>query len=351
MARKAPKIELTPEERAKLESILRRDKSEQRMVIRVRIVLLAGEGLSNEEIIKILNISKPVVIKWRRRFAQSRMEGLSDAPRLGRPRIFSPDVRLEVATEACCPPKTTTHWSTRDLAKHLETKKRVKMSHMTIQRILAAENIKLHLQQMWIHSDDPDFDAKMLEIVGLYMNPPENAVVLCVDEKTGMQALGRKHKGQWPVQPGQPAKMDFEYKRHGTCSLLAAMAVHQDTIHGECFTRHTHKEFLSFLKILDKQYYGQELHFIVDNLSVHKHQKVKNWLSRHKNIHFHWTPTHGSWLNQIELWFNILSRKVLKRGIFSSVEEMVQKVMAYIKEYNRTARPFAWTYSGDPLKV
>lgn len=345
MPKPLPVINLTMEERQELERVVRADTSEQRAVLRARIVLLADEMRSTEEIMNALRVSKPVVIKWRSRFRENRLNGLHDASGRGRPRTYGPEIRLKIATEACRPPEGSTHWSTRDLAAHIG-----KVSHVTVHRILAAEQIKPHRQEMWLNSQDPDFEAKQAEIIGLYINPPENALVLCVDERTGMQALGRKTPDK-PVRPGTPARREFEYVRHGTKSLLAALAVHEGTVTGECYDRHTHAEFLDFLQILDRTYPLGELHLIVDNLSVHKHGRVRKWLERHPRIKFHFTPTHASWLNQIELWFSILSRKVLKRGIFASKDELVAEVMHYIPKYNQTAQPFRWTYTGDPLTI
>ena len=345
MARPLPRMDLTLQERQELERVVRADSSEQRAVLRARIVLLADEQRSTEEIMSMLGVSKPVVIKWRSRFAEDRLDALRDAPGRGRPRVHGPDIRLKIATEACKPPEGVTHWSTRDLAEHIGG-----VSHVTVHRVLSAEKIKPHLQEMWLNSQDPDFEAKQAEIVGLYLNPPENALLLCVDERTQMQALGRPFPDK-PVRSGVPARREFEYIRHGTKSLLAALAVHQGTVTGECYDRHSNVEFLDFLRKLDKVYSSGELHIIVDNLSVHKHKNVQEWLKRHPRIKFHFTPTHASWLNQIELWFSILSRKVLRRGIFNSKEQLVAKVLGYIESYNQDARPFQWTYTGDPLTI
>jgi transposase len=338
-------MDLTPEERQELERIVRAETSEQRAVLRARVVLLADEGRSTNEIMDVLGVSKPVVIKWRSRFVTMRLDGLRDAPGRGRPRVLGADIRLRIATEACRPPEGMTHWSTRELAAHIGG-----VSHVTVHRVLSAEKIKPHLQEMWLNSQDPDFEAKQADIIGLYLNPPENALVLCVDEKTGVQALGRKAPDK-PVCPGTPARREFEYLRHGTKSLLAALAVHEGIVTGQCYDRHTHTEFLDFLQTLDKLYTSGELHLIVDNLSVHKHENVQRWLESHPRIKFHFTPTHASWLNQIEIWFSILGRKILKRGIFNSKDELVANILDYIEKYNRTARPFRWTYTGDPLTV
>lgn len=345
MARKAVEIQLTEKEHRELKSIVRKDTSEQRMVLRAQIILLAAEGLRNDKIMEKLDVSKPVVVKWRSRFAQDRLEGLKDAPRPGKPRVYGPEVRIKVAAEACKPPKGQTHWSTRELAKHIGG-----INYTTVHRILKAEKIKPHLYKMWKNSSDPDFEIKMMEIVGLYLDPPENAIVLSVDEKTAIQALGRPQPNK-PVKPNHVEKINHEYIRHGTQSLIAALAVHEGTVTGQCFDRHSHKEFLIFLKHLAISYPRGELYLIMDNLSMHKHEEIQKWLKRNKRIHIHFTPTYASWLNQIELWFSILARKIIRRGVFSSKRELVKKIIEFIKHYNKEAKPFQWTYTGDPLTV
>lgn len=345
MARKAIEIYLTVDEHKVLRDIVKKSTSEQRMVLRAQIILLAAEGHRNKEIMEIMDVSKPVVVKWRKRFAQDRLEGLNDATRSGKPRVYGPEVRIKVAAEACKPPEGQTHWSTRDLAKHIG-----KISYRTVHRILEAEKIKPHLHKMWKDSNDPDFESKMMEVVGLYLNPPENAIVLSVDEKTAIQALGRP-KPNKSVKPGQVEKINHEYIRHGTQSLIAALAVHDGTVTGQCFDRHRHEEFLIFLKHLARCYPRRELHLIMDNLSMHKHEEIQKWLKRNKRVQVHFTPTYASWLNQIELWFSILARKIVRRGVFSSKQELVSKIMEFIKRYNKEAKPFRWTYTGDPLTI
>lgn len=345
MARKAIEIQLTNDERKALEDIVKKSTSEQRTVLRAQIILLVAEGHSNKEVMEMLDVSKPVVVKWRKRFAQDRLEGLKDAPRSGKPRVYGPEVRIKVAAEACNPPDGQTHWTTRELAKHIG-----KINYTTVHRILKAEKIKPHLYKMWKDSNDPDFEAKMMEVVGLYLNPPENAIVLSVDEKTAIQALGRT-KPNKPVKPGQVEKISHEYVRNGTQSLIAALAVHEGTVTGQCFDRHRHEEFLIFLKSLARCYPRRELHLIMDNLSMHKHKEIKKWLKRNKRIQVHFTPTYASWLNQIELWFSILARKIVRRGVFNSKQELVLKIMEFIKRYNKEAKPFRWTYTGDPLTI
>ncbi len=304
MTKPLPDISLSDEEREELNHVIRKSTSPQHKVLRAKIVLLAEKKMSTEAIMKELSISKSTTVKWRKRFSLNRFEGLNDAYRPGKPRTHKSDVRLKIATEACRPPETITHWSTRDLAQHL-SEQGTKVSHMTVQRVLSAEKIKPHLCEYWLNSTDPDFEAKQTEIIGLYLNPPENALVISVDEKTGLQALGRKHPNK-PARKGSPEKMEFEYKRHGTVSLIASLAVHQGEVVGKCYERHTNNEFIDFLEEIDASYghCNKEIHLIADNLSVHKHQRVKDWLSARPNYFIHFTPTHASWLNQIELWFS-----------------------------------------------
>lgn len=344
MPRPLPRMDLTADERRALEHVVASPTSQQRAVKRARIVLLADEERSTSEISKSVGLSKNAVNLWRSRFRKGRVAGLEDAPGRGRHRVHPAEVRLKIATEACRPPETMDHWSTRDLAAHL------KVSQSLVSRVLRAEDIKPHLQEMWLNSKDPDFEAKLTEVVGLYLNPPENALVICVDEKTGIQALGRKHPDK-PVRPGSVAKREFEYVRNGTKSLLAAFVVHKGSVTAKAYDHHTHVEFLDFLQELAERFPTGDLHLIVDNLAVHKHADVKAWLDlpRNKRIKVHFTPTHASWLNQIEIWFSILGRKVLKRGIFDSTDELVARIVEFIEEYNRTAKPFRWTYTGDPL--
>lgn len=347
MARKAVKIVLSNEEKSKLQKYANGKATEHRMVVRAKIVLMAANGTETIRIAKQLDISPKMVCKWRIQYSKYGIEGLSDAKRPGRPWKFGPEDRLKVITTACQKPEAITHWSIRELQKNVPNN----MSRATIHRILKKTDLKPHQYKMWLNSNDPEFEAKQTEITGLYMNPPENALVICVDERTGMQALGRKIPNK-PMRPGQPEKMEFEYVRHGTKSLIAAFVAHEGKVTGKCYDRHRHEEFIDFLEEIEKEYPQKELHIIVDNLSVHKHKDVNKWLEkRNGRIKFHFTPTHASWLNQIELWFSILSRKLLKRGIFNSREDLVAQVMKFIEKYNKEAKPFRWTYTGEPLKI
>lgn len=350
MAGKATPILLSKTERTHLEKHIRCRTVEYRTLLRSKIILLAAEGLKTQEIAEQLKVSQRAVSKWRRRFAKNGLDGLSDAKRSGRPPIYTPEDKLKVITTSCQRPEAVTQWSVRELTKQINKDSKKRMSHMTVQRILKQSDLKPHQYEMWCNSQDPDFETKQINIIGLYLNPPENAVVLSVDEKTGMQALGRTYHR--PMTPGHPERISHEYVRHGTKSLLAAFVVHKGTVLGKCYDRHRHQEFIDFLDEIDKRYPTEELHIIVDNFSTHKHEEVKKWLKkRDGRIKFHFTPTHASWLNQIELWFSILSRKILKRGVFNSKEELVKTIMNYIDEYNKGAKPFKWTYEGAPLKI
>lgn len=350
MAGKATSILLSEAERTELERHIRCATIEYRILLRSKIILLAAKGLETQEIAKQLGISQKAASKWRRRFARYGLDGLSDAKRPGRPPVYTAEDKLKVITASCQKPETVTHWSVRDLTNEINRGSKKKMSHMTVQRIIKESDLKPHQYEMWCNSQDPEFEAKQIDIIGLYLDPPENAIVLCVDEKTGMQALGRTYRRA--MRPGYPERVSHEYVRYGTKSLIAAFVVHKGTALGKCYDKHRHQEFIDFLDEIDKRYPTEQLHIIVDNFSTHKHSDVKKWLKkRDGRIKFHFTPTHASWLNQIELWFNILSRKVLKRGVFNSKEELVKTIINYINEYNKEAKPFKWTYRGDPLKV
>lgn len=349
MARPATPIVLTPEERKSLEGCLHKPTLEHRTVERAKIVLALASGMSNKEVARSLGTDEVKVCRWRKRFAEGGLQGLQDEPRTGRPPRYGHRERLKIVDTACRPPEATSHWSVRQLADQLRTG--VGISKSQLQKILSEMDLQPHRFEMWLNSQDPDFEAKEAEIVGLYMQPPKNALVLSVDEKTGIQALGRKYADR-PMRPGYPVKREFEYVRHGTRSLFAALWVHKGKVIAETKPRHTRLEFLEFLQHLQRVCpKRKQLHVIVDNLSTHKGDPVDHWLRRHRRVHLHFTPTHASWLNQIELWFSILSRRLLRRGIFTSTEDLVNQIVHFIQQYNRTAKPFAWTYQGKVLKI
>jgi transposase len=307
-------------------------------------VLLAAEGQRNEQIQERLGVSKPVVIKWRRRFAADRLAGLGDEPGRGRKRKYHADIRHRIAATACSTPPAWvgTHWSVRTLARHLGVGVRV------VQAVLSAESIQPHRFRYWKDSPDPEFEPKMLAVVGLYMRPPENAIVLSVDEKTSIQALDRTQP-RLPMKAHRIERLSHEYKRHGTASLLASLEVHSGQVRAEPIQRNNSATFIRFLRGLLQAYPEKELYLIADNGSSHRSKKTLAWVAKHKRLHLTFTPTHASWLNQIEIWFGILTRKVVRRGIFRSREELVDRLMNFIKAYNQEARPFEWTYTGNPL--
>lgn len=344
MARRAPQIELSAEERQTLERITRSSSAEQREVTRARIVLLAAEGRRNEQIQRMVGVSKPVVVKWRGRFAARRLEGLADEPGRGRKRTYDAQIRHQIAATACSEPPASvgTHWSVRTLSQHLG----VGMS--VVHRVLSAESIKPHRFRYWKSSIDPEFEPKMLAVIGLYLNPPENAVVLSVDEKTSIQALDRTQP-RLPMKPHRIERLSHEYKRNGTASLLAALEVHSGQVKGQSIRRNNSETFIRFLRRLLQSYPDKELYVVLDNGSSHRSKKTLAWVAKKKRLHLKFTPTHASWLNQIEIWFGILTRKVVRRGIFKSREELVAKLMSFIEAYNKQARPFQWTYTGNPL--
>jgi putative transposase len=337
-------IELLPEERKALEVTVRSATSAQRDVLRAKIVLLAASGKRNDEIQGALMVSKPVVVKWRSRFAIKRLAGLVDEAGRGRKRVYDAQMRHRIAATACTTPpaEVGTQWSVRTLAKHLG------IGASIVQDVLAAEDIKPHRVRYWKTSHDPEFEPKMLEIVGLYMNPPENAIVLSVDEKTSIQALDRTQP-LLPLRPHQIERRSFEYKRNGTTSLLASLEVHSGKVSGVCIKKNDSDAFIGFLRILLRDHPSEDLHVVLDNGSSHVSKKTREWVGRHKRLHLHFTPTHASWLNQIEIFFGILSRRIIRRGVFQSKQELIDRILAFLDSYNREARPFEWTYSGNPL--
>jgi transposase len=340
----AVEIELTDEERASLEAIVRSPRSEQRMVTRARVVLAAASGMPNRRIAAQVGLSERKVGVWRNRFAEHRLEGLRDLPRPGKPPVYDHDKRVEVFKTACSePPAGETHWTVRSLAEAVGVGK--SQTH----EILSQADLKPHQVRSWLTSLDPDFDTKQADVCGLYLSPPENAIVVSLDEKTSIQARQPIRK-ELAMQPGKPARREFEYKRHGVQALLAALLVHTGEVIGEVYDRNTRVEFLDFLERLEAEIpAGKEVHAILDNLQVHKTPEAKQWLEDHPRWTFHFTPTHASWLNQIELFFSILTRRLLRRGIFTSKADLRTQLLAFIDRYNPTAKPFAWTYQGKPL--
>jgi transposase len=320
---------------------------QRRYADRAKVILLSESDKNMDEICTEVRMSRAAVNKWRQRFRKDGIDGLHDKPRSGKPPIIKAEDKarvIELATSS--PGEGYTNWSQQRIAE------KTGMSQSKVHQILKAADLKPHKVEYWCgKSTDPEFEEKMTAIVGLYMNPPENALVLCVDEKTQIQALDRTQP-ELPLQRGRPKRQTATYKRHGTVSMIAALAVHSGHITATPIDRNTNVNFLKFLKKLDRENRNKTLCIIVDNFSAHKHKDVQDWLkTKKRKIKIYYTPTYSSWLNQIEIWFNILSRDVLKGGVWHSKEQLVEQLMEYIVTYNKTrAHPFSWTYTGQPLK-
>jgi transposase len=347
MARIGKQIQITEEEKRELLTMSRSHKLEKRYVDRANIILNSAEGKTLDLIIELTGKSRPVVNKWRNRFRKHGLKGLKDAQRTGKPKIISPEQKALVIEKACTKPEGGyTNWSQGRIAKE------VGISQSKVFQILKQADLKPHKIEYWCGKPrDPEFEQKMINIVGLYMNPPENAIVICVDEKTQIQALDRTQP-ELPLRSGNPKRQTATYKRNGTVSLIAALAVHSGEITAKTMKSNNTENFLKFLKSLDRKYRNKKLHIIADNLSIHKHKDVKLWLERKKKIQLHFTPTYSSWLNQVEIWFNILTKDVVKGGIWQTSKQLADQLMEYIKTYNTTrAKPFKWTYTGEPLTI
>lgn len=347
MARISQPIVVTEEQREQLLIMFRSLKIEKRYSMRAQVILLSLEGKSLEEIIAISGMSRPAVNKWRQRFRQFGVDGLRDAQRSGKPSVITARQKALVVQKACeKPPGGYSNWSQARIGKQ------VGISQSKVHQILKKADLKPHKVEYWCgKSPDPEFESKMMNIVGLYMNPPENAIVLCVDEKTQIQALDRTQP-ILPLKAKAPRRLTATYKRNGTVALIAALAVHSGEITAKPMKSNNAENFLSFLKKLDRSYRNKTLHIIVDNLSVHKDAKVKEWLKGKRKIKLHFTPTYSSWLNQVEIWFNILSKDVLKGAVWKSTKQLTDQMLEYIDTYNKTrAKPFAWTYTGNVLTI
>jgi len=313
---------------------------------RARIVLLAADGESNTAIADKVGVSRPTVIDWRNRYADRGIAGLDDDPRSGRPRMI--DHREIVAVTLKSPPKKygVTHWSSRLLGRHLG------ISNGTIAKAWRDYGVAPWRVETFKFSTDPELVAKVTDIVGLYLAPPENAIVLCVDEKSQIQALDRTAP-MLPMQPGLPERRTHDYKRNGTTTLFAALEIATGKVTGACKPRHRHQEFLAFLKQVARAYpdegTGQELHLVMDNYAAHKRIEIRDWLAANPRIHVHFTPTSGSWLNLVEVWFGIIERQAIHRGTFTSVKDLNTKIRAFVNGWNDRAHPFVWTKTADEI--
>ena len=335
----APKLEVSPEQRSLLETYARGRSTPARLVQRAKVVLLAADGKQDLEIAQLLAIVPRTAARWRSRFLKSGIEGLKkDASRPGRPRVIEPNlVRRVVEMTTQQKPANATHWSTRSMASAAG------ISEATVRRIWHAHGLKPHRVETFKLSNDPRFVEKLEDIVGLYLNPPEHALVLSLDEKSQIQALDRTQPGL-PLKKGRGQTMTHDYKRHGTTTLFAALNIADGAIIGTCMDRHRHQEWLKFLQLIDESTpANRHLHLVVDNYATHKHPKVQRWLKRHPRFHVHFTPTSASWLNMVERFFRDLTDQQLRRGVFHSVPELIRAIAAYIEQHNREPKPFIWT--------
>ncbi len=344
-----PPLTLRLGDRSVLESWVRSGTVEARVSKRARIVLLAAEGVSNREIGTLVDLHYNQVGLWRSRYAEFGLAGLDDEDRPGRPCVYDhDDVLLMVKLVTEPPPDNATRWSMEALAEAMADHG-VPISASQCWRICRALDLKPWQVESWMTSHDPDFWEKAGDVCGLYLNPPQNAVVWSVDEKSGMQAKSRINPTR-PAVPGIPARREFEYRRHGTAVLFAGLKVHEGTVAGWVTDSTRSENFVEFLgDLVDQTPVGLDLHCIIDNLSAHSTPKVAEFLVANPHVHLHHTPTHASWLNQVELFFSILERRLLRRGEFESVDHLAERVIAFIKDYNRRAAPFRWTYDGRPL--
>src|SRR2546426_923631 len=345
MRKPASPLAIRPRQRKALEHIVRSRTAQQRLVVRARIVLAAAEGKANRSLARELNVSRPTVLLWRRRFESGGVGSLKhDAPRPGRPRrIDAIKVEAIVAATLQTKPKAATHWSVRTMAAEQG------ISPATVQRIWTAHGLQPHRVETFKVSRDKRFVEKLRDVVGLYLNPPEHALVLSIDEKSQIQALDRTQPGL-PLKKGRAGTMTHDYKRNGTTTLFAALNVLEGKVIGQCMKRHRHQEFLRFMRRVDRDTPADlEVHCIVDNYSTHKHPAVQRWLKRNPRFHLHFIPTSSSWLNLVERWFREITTKRIRRGSFPSVEILVKAIDEYLDHNNQNPKAFVWTASVDQI--
>jgi len=344
--RAAAALGLCEDDRERLASLIRSSSVRAGLAQRARIVVLAAEGMSNTAIADKVGVSRQTVVNWRGRYQRSGLEGLQDEPRSGRPRHI--DHRAIVAATLKPPPKSlgVTHWSSRLLAT------RLRVGNATVARAWRDYGVQPWRSQTFKFSTDPQLVAKVTDVVGLYLAPPQNAIVLCVDEKSQIQALDRTQK-MLPMQPGLPERRTHDYVRHGTTTLFAALEIATGKVTSAVKPRHRHQEFLAFLKQVARAYpdhgTGQELHLVMDNYAAHKRVEVRDWLAANPRIQVHFTPTSGSWLNLVEVWFGIIERQAIHRGTFASVKDLNTKIRAFIDGWNDRCHPFVWTKTAEDI--
>lgn len=345
-----PPLEVNDADRAVLQRRVRSRTDSQRDVARARIIMMAAEGASNVAIGKAVGMHHINVAMWRKRYQAEGLDGLKDRARRGRPATYGHDDRLKIVKTICeTPPEPASRWTMDAVSRALADD--VGISASQIWRICRALDLKPWQVRSWMTSHDPDFWAKAADVCGLYLSPPENAVVYSIDEKSGMQARSRKNPTK-PAISGIPARQEFEYVRHGTAVLYAALEVHNGGIDAWVTDSTRADNFIEFLDdLVSNTPEGLELHCIVDNLSAHSTRDVEAFLDEHQHVFLHRTPTHASWLNQVELFMSIMSRRVLRHGEFGSTDDLAAKLIAFIDDYNRSAKPFRWTYDGRPLQA
>jgi putative transposase len=344
MGRPKPPLELSDEVRQQLETMANSRSLPHGQVRRANIILLSAQGITNTAIAKKVGLSIKMVGIWRQRFIDQGLMGLYDQPKPGAPRTIDDEqVAQLIQSTLNKKPKGSTHWSCRSIAKQTN------LSKSTVQRIWQAFNLQPHRQKHFTLSTDPFFVEKVRDIVGLYLNPPDKAMVLCVDEKSQMQALERTQ----PVLPmglGYVEGVTHQYQRHGTLTLFAAMDLATGNVITQCKKRHRHQEFLQFLKHIDANVPEKlDIHLVVDNYATHKHARVRNWLATRPRYHVHYTPTYSSWLNQVEIWFNIVTQKAIRRGSFRSTKQLKDKIDKFVAEYNADCAPFVWTATAESI--
>jgi len=342
LLRVAEQIALTDEQVLRLRTYVRGRKVERRLAERANIILLAAEGLENLDIAARLEISRHTVARWRKRFLKLGVSGIErDAPRPGRSRTLNADEIVRKTTQE--KPSNATHWSTRSMARAAG------VSEASVRRVWHANGLKPHRVETFKVSNDPQFVEKLEDVVGLYLNPPEHAIVLSVDEKSQIQALDRTQPGL-PLKKGRGETMTHDYKRHGTTTLFAALNTLDGTVLSQCRDRHTHEDWIAFLSLINKQTpAGKQIHVIADNYSAHKHPNVQRWLVKHKRFHVHYTPTSSSWLNMVERFFRDITQNQIRRGVFRSVPELISSIESYVTRHNRAPKPFIWTAKASDI--
>ncbi len=335
-------VEVSPFDREVLEGWLRSPSLRAGLAQRARIVLLAADGVGTGEIVRLVGVSKPAVIRWKRRYADEGIAGLDDRPKSGRPPTIDPLVIVLTTLEPPPAQLGVTHWSSRLLARHLG------VSDFTVTTTWKKWGLQPWRSGTFKFSTDPELETKIRDVVGLYLNPPDKAIVLCVDEKSQVQALDRTAP-ILPIRPGLPERRTHDYVRHGTTTLFAALEVATGRVTDACYPRHRNEEFLRFLKRVAKTYPRKKLHIVADNYATHKHPNVATWLARNPRITLHFTPTSGSWLNLVEVFFSIITRQAIRRGTFTSVKDLIDAIETFIDGWNQRCEPFTWTKTADQI--